>query len=189
MDEVPIDCTADEDAFVCDDTPTEATSNISEEDGSTSKEDLFDLADFNSSDQDSQQANENSFSPLCPGANISVCGAYCAIMCLKTRCHLPLTAVGEILKLLKLLCPENNKLPSSVHSLTNFFSKFQSQRHKSEYCSNCQKKLDNSSCSNMQCSQHTGEPNVLQMDIKPQLQNILTRKFLVANFVLTQALL
>ena len=166
MDEVPIDCTADEDALYVMTLPLKQLV-ISVKKMVVLQMKICLTLLILTPLQDSQQANEDLFSPLYPGANISVCGAYCAIMCLKTRCHLLLTAVGEILKLLKLLCPENNKLPSSVHSLRNFFSNFQSQRHKSEYCSNCQKKLDNSSCSNMQCSQHTGEPNVLiQMDIK-----------------------
>lgn len=117
------------------------------------------------------------FLPLYPGASISVCAAYCAIMCLQSRCHLPFTTIGQILKLLQLLCPENNKLPKSVFCLRRFFSKFQSHRRQSEYCPNCNNRLESSSCSH--CLNRISEPDVfIQLDLQKQLQAILNRKFL-----------
>lgn len=122
--------------------------------------------------------SEDIFSPLYPGANISICGAYCAIMHLQSKLHLPFSTVREILHLLKLLCPSNSKLPSSVYILKKFFSKYQSHQIKTEYCSNCHDRLQpGKSCSNSHCACATHDPDVfIEMDMKIQLQTILSRK-------------
>lgn len=117
------------------------------------------------------------FLPLYPGANISICGAYCAIMSLQSKCSLPFTTVSEILELLQLLCPANNKLPSSVYHLRKFFSRFQSLKEKTEYCPYCQEKYVGRSCSNVQCSYTVSEPDVfIQMDVEKQIRTIFNRK-------------
>ena len=69
-------------------------------------------------------AHQKLFLHQYPGASLSVCGMYCAIMSLHSKCSLPFTVVREILQLLQLLCPEDSQLPSSVYHLRNFFQNF-----------------------------------------------------------------
>ena len=56
------------------------------------------------------------FEPLYQGADITVCGAYCCIMQSATTNKLTYTAISELVKLLHLIYPPQNKLPSSFIS-------------------------------------------------------------------------
>ena len=56
------------------------------------------------------------FEPLYQGADITVCGAYCCIMQFATTNKLTYTAISELVKLLHLIYPPQNKLPSSFIS-------------------------------------------------------------------------
>ena len=80
---------------------------------------------------------ENLFEPLYTGAKVTVCGAYCAIMHLKSTCRLPFSTVSQILELLLLLCPSDNKLPRSIYQLKKFFKRFGTEQVKTLYCSSC----------------------------------------------------
>lgn len=80
----------------------------------TMSEEIPPVADMEDLDLDSSM-----FEPIYENANITLCGAYCAIMELKRACRLSFTAISKILDLLQLLCPPNNNLPRSVQ---NFFS-------------------------------------------------------------------
>ena len=62
------------------------------------------------------------FEPLYQGADITVCGAYCCIMQFATMNKLTYTAISELIKLLHLVFPPQNKLPSSFYKLKKFLS-------------------------------------------------------------------
>ena len=97
--------------------------------------------------------DEKMFEPLYDGANITICGAYCALMEFKRACRLPFTTIDKLLELLQLLCPPNNSLPRSTYKFKKFFQQFSSSYQKQLFCSNClvefrgdQSKCDNPSC-------------------------------------------
>lgn len=77
-------------------------------------------------ENDEANVDSNMFEPLYDGASITICGAYCALMEFKRACRLPFTTIDKLLELLHLLCPSNNKLPSSIYKLKKFFTKFTS---------------------------------------------------------------
>ena len=52
--------------------------------------------------------------PLYPGATITICAAFCAIMLFAIKNKLSFTAIENLIKLLHLLCPPSSKLPSSL---------------------------------------------------------------------------
>ena len=107
-----------------------------------------DHSDIEDSDQ---EVDENMFEPIYDGANITVCGAYCAIMEFKRVCRLPFTAIAMLLQLLQLLCPAANKLPRSVYVLKKFFQKHSSPHIKQTFCSECHLEMDQGKCTNSDC--------------------------------------
>ncbi len=80
---------------------------------------------------------DSMFEPLYENANITISGAYCAIMEFKRACRLPFTTISKLLELLQLVCPPNNHLPTSVHKFKNFFGKFSSEYTSQYYCNVC----------------------------------------------------
>ena len=88
--------------------------------------------------------------------------------------------MSEILRLLQLLCPKNNELPSTINHLRKFFSTFKSSKHKTLSCPNCgDKVLDK--YQNWECvtkGSANGDSDVLiQLDIPLQLKTIFSRKY------------
>jgi hypothetical protein len=69
--------------------------------------------------------NPELFAPLYIGAKITLCGALYAIMQFCTENKLTYTAIGELLKLLVLLCPPDNSLPKSFYIFKKFFQQFE----------------------------------------------------------------
>ena len=131
--------------------------------------------DPDNSTSDLNEPPEEIFEPLYPGAELSICGAYCAIMHFKSTCRIPFTTVACLLQLLQLICPAGNKLPKSVFMLKKFFEKFGSQKVRKQFCPTCHMELDGNKCSNVSCP--TQEPDCLiHMDIIKQLKTILSRK-------------
>ena len=122
---------------------------------------------------------EEIFQPLYPGANITICGAYCAIMHLKSKCNLPFSTVFELLKLLQFICPQNNRLPTSVYLLRKFFCQWKSHKKKTVFCSNCHEQVISEKCCNSDCLKPgNSEPDILiEMDLKKQFKTILSSKF------------
>lgn len=128
-------------------------------------------------DEQIEENNEDMFVPLYPGANVTVCGAYCAIMHLQSKCRLSFSTLGEVLMLLQLLCPQNSKLPRSVYILRKFFCKVKSQENRKTFCPNCHNEIEGKTCSTPDCTVSTSEPDVfIQLDITAQLRTILSRK-------------
>lgn len=116
------------------------------------------------------------FLPLFAGANITICGAYCAIMNLKSKCRLPFSTLDQLLIMLQLLCPSDNKLPRTVYKLRKFFGLFEFGKRQVSYCSNCHEEMEGR-CHNQACSSSYHEPDVfMQMNITKQLRMILSRK-------------
>ena len=87
------------------------------------------------------QIDQDIFEPVYPGASITVCGAYCAIMEFKRVCRLPCTAITMLLQLLQLLCPIQNKLPRSVYMLNiHVFSNTEVHTQRL-FCGTCNKEF------------------------------------------------
>ena len=66
--------------------------------------------DIIGAEEGDDKIDEDVFEPLYPGSMITVCGAYCAIMDFKRKCHVPLQTILSILQLLQLVCPAGNTL-------------------------------------------------------------------------------
>ncbi len=111
------------------------------------------------------------FEPLYPGADISVCAALCAIMQFCSSNKLSYTAIGELLKLLLLLCPFPNKLPTSFYKFKKFFQQFHMPYDHSTVCSVCQKSDENCHCLHTTTSAH-----LLHIPIDKPLQTIVSSK-------------
>ncbi len=80
-------------------------------------------------ENNSEEINlEGMFEPLYHGAKITVCGAFCAIMHFKCISGCSFSAVVQLLQLLQLLCPFDNKLPQSVYILENSLINLELQR-------------------------------------------------------------
>ncbi len=115
------------------------------------------------------------FEPLYDGANITICGAYCAIMKFKALSRCSLTTITHLLQLLQLLCPTSNNLPKSVYTLRKFFVQFGAKKSYTRYCFNCQIELASSCCQNTKCPK--GDPDCfLKIDTSKQFRSILSRK-------------
>ena len=78
------------------------------------------------------------FEPLYPGATLTVCGAFCVIMQFCIANKLPYTGITDLLKLLSLLCPSPNQIPSSVYILKKFFEHFRPSHKHNKICIDCQ---------------------------------------------------
>ena len=116
------------------------------------------------------------FKPLYDNANITICGAYCALMEFKRACKLPFTTIEMLLELLQLLCSPGNCLPQSVYK---FFEQFSSPHQKHKFCADCNKVFteEQSQCDNQSC--HPTEPNTL-ITFNP---NNALRRVLKSEFV------
>ncbi len=73
---------------------------------------------------------------------MTVCGALCAIMQFKSKCHFSFSTIVQLLQLLHLLCPVENKLPRSVYILRKFFNQFVAKMKRKQYCAKCHKAIN-----------------------------------------------
>ena len=64
--------------------------------------------------------------PVYSDANITVCGAYCSIMQYVTANKLTYAAIEGLLKLLQVLCPCPNSLPTTLYKFKSFFQQYSS---------------------------------------------------------------
>jgi len=104
--------------------------------------------------------------PLYSGANISVCATYCAIMEFSCSARLPYSSTEKLLTLLQLLCPPDNKLPSSMYKLKQFFRSFSTEYQKIEICRGCGQELP----ADHTCPQETKKNIVIHLPIQSSLQ-------------------
>ena len=117
------------------------------------------------------------FEPIYEGANISICGAYCAIMEFKCVCRLPFTTIAMVLQILQLLCPPENRLPRTVYVLQKFFQRYSSKFKKMRFCGSCNRKLmaTERKCSDANCQTQPSTLIVLKPD--NAIRQVLTSKF------------
>ena len=151
----------------------------SSEENDDYEDDYYDY-EHNSDDDSLEDSNippdmNDMFEPLYPGAKITIAGAYCAIMHFKSTFRCPFTVIAQLLQLLQLLCPSENRLPKSVYSLRKFFQTFKAQQTRKQYCSSCHERVEGG-CSRQGCVK--GEPDCfIYMDTTKQFRTILSRKF------------
>ncbi len=129
------------------------------------------------SDSGEIEVDQDMFEPLYPGAGISVCGAYCAILEFKRVCRLPFTAIAILLQLLQLLCPPQNRLPRSVYRLKKFFQQYTATYTKRLFCATCNEEFHprQKRCLNPSCPHQ--EPSALvHIPSDRALQRIVTSK-------------
>lgn len=133
--------------------------------------------DTNDVSLDSDEANvdNNMFKPLYDGASITVCGAYCALMEFKRASRLPFTTIEKLLELLRLLCPSNNKLPSSIYKLKKFFKNFSSTYSLRHYCRLCHTELLNNQKTCSAC-RPTDPDTLISFDPKRAIKQVLQSK-------------
>ena len=110
------------------------------------------------------------FEPLYTDAEVTVCGAICAIMVFCTKYKLPYVAIGGLLKLLCVLCPNPNHLPSSFYAIRKFFQQFSSVHDQQVLCSKCYQ----SSCS---CAT-SHMAHLVHLDIQKPLERIVSGMYL-----------
>ena len=153
-------------------------SDLEEDDSNSSSESESESDNSDLNADESMEVDDNMFEPLYDGANITVCGAFCAIMEFKRVCRLPFSAILMLLKLLQLLCPSGNKLPQSVYILKKFFQKHSSQHKKRMFCPECNTELKGKQwkCTNAGCQGK--EPNYLiTLKSDQAISNILRSKY------------
>ena len=113
------------------------------------------------------------FEPLYAGAQISLCGAMCAIMHFCSMHSLSYSAIKDLLQLVLLLCPGPNKLPSSLYHFQKFFFKYQSKKTSTRVCSDCYTPLSDCICS---LPRRTSPAHLITVSILKPLQAIIFRE-------------
>lgn len=108
---------------------------FSDEFGDCSHGDVFDGVE--SLLLDENPISDNMFPPLYPGASVTICAAYCAIMTYAIANKLSYSAIENLLKLLHLLCPSSHQIPSSLYMLKKFFWQYTSSYEKKRVCPSC----------------------------------------------------
>ena len=107
------------------------------------------------------------FEPLYPVAVVTICIAYCAIMTYAITTKLPYSSIENLLKLLHLLCPASNHLPSTLYKLKKFFQNFTSSYKKSRVCAECERVLNTGeSC-------HEKNGYMIQVPVEKALKTIV----------------
>ena len=109
--------------------------------------------------------------PLYVDSRISVSGATCSIMHYCMAYKLSYTAIGELLKLLQLLCPSPNHLPASVYQLKKYFRQCQMPHKCYNICSNCQAIKEECICDHQLLNSH-----LVHVPIKKQLYSVIKSK-------------
>ncbi|SMN01743.1 hypothetical protein SPONN_10 [uncultured Candidatus Thioglobus sp.] len=137
-----------------------------------------DRGDSDEGDSDDEMELEKwMLKPIYENADITLCGAYCAIMEFKRACHVPFTAIKMLLQLLQLLCPKENTLPQSVHLFKKFFKRYASKFQRRQFCPDCKVEFreDQKQCGNSTCSR--SEPNTLiSFDPRKAIKRVLKSK-------------
>lgn len=116
----------DEAFFASPDASISSNLNSSDEEN---RDDHFELPSF--------ENNPELFKPVYSDSSVSLSGAVCAIMQFCIAHELSYTAMGELLKLLQLLCLTPNLLPTTVYQFKKFFQHFKMPYQYSNVCSTC----------------------------------------------------
>ena len=141
-----------------------------------------DSTEFEGSDEEESEGLPNSTpesflpddfrEPLYDGANISVCATYCAIMEFASSSRLPYASIEKLLGLLRILCPPDSQLPSSMFKLKQFFRMFSSDYEKTEICSGCGQTLP----ADHTCPQGVKKNIIVHLPIQNSLQSFTQSK-------------
>ena len=76
--------------------------------------------------------------PLYSDSEISISGAVCCIMKFCITYKLSYSAISKLLKLLQLLLPSPNRLPTTLYKFKKYFNQLQMPHVYSNVCSSCQ---------------------------------------------------
>lgn len=121
----------------------------------------------------SQQNYQEYFSPIYPGATITLCAALCAIMQFASSNRLSYAAIGQLLQLLQLLCPKDNNLPTTLYRFRSFFKKFASKHVHTQVCGKCELQVQQCQCA--EGDEKLGR--LVTVSILKPLRTILSSKF------------
>ena len=122
---------------------------------------------------DENPISNDMFVPLYPGAAITICAAYCAIMTYATTNKLSYSAIETLLKLLHLLCPSSHQLPSSLYKLKKFFQQYTSSYEKKRICPSCHHVLKEGET----CPRSHGQTgHMIQVPIEKALKSVVLSK-------------
>lgn len=83
-------------------------------------------------------------------------------------------AISELLKLLQLLCPSPNRLPTTVYQFKKYFNQFQMPHVYSNICSSCQANVEECRCDHQV---HNG--HLITIPLKKQLNAVISGKIFV----------
>ncbi len=138
----------------------------------------MDDGDDTSSD-DTSSTETPSSEKLYQGSDVSMCGAYCLIMHFASRHKLSLSAIDDLLALLRVVCPEPNQLPSSLYKFRKYFNRFEAVSDKRVYCSQCHSPLPNSStfCQGKSCHNTKEYSYMVQLSIVKPIETIVNSKY------------
>lgn len=121
--------------------------------------------------------------PLYQNSDSTVCGAYCSIMLFASRHKLSLSAISDLLALLRLLCPDPIHLPWSLYKFQQFFKQFNAGCEKQTFCRECTTPLSSSKshCSNRCCSNSGKHSYLDHLPIEKSLQAIVSSKQIILS--------
>ncbi len=110
----------------------------------------------------------NWFTPLYPGAEITLCGALCQFY---SNNKLSYTAIGKLLQLLYVLCPAKSCLPTRFYQFKKFFQLFSHDHVHQKICLKCKK-------SDCLCPQLSPEntAHLVNIEVRRQLEIIISSK-------------
>ena len=114
-----------------------------------------------------------------PGASVTVLGAYCSILEFKRVCKLSFSTIVMLLKLLQVLCPTGNLLPTTKYQLVKFANKNKSEHIKVDFCHSCQWEIpEGRVCSNSTCKKE--EPNsLIQISSLKPLEQVVSSELVI----------
>ena len=121
------------------------------------------------------------FEPLYDGADITICGAYCCIMQFASSNKLSYTAISELIKLLHILCPAHNKLPSSFYMLKKFFKQFNVAFEHQRICTTCSTPVETGDSDCPTCTENgvynpEAVGDLLHIPIQKALKTVISSK-------------
>jgi hypothetical protein len=118
-------------------------------------------------------SDANLFTPLYPGAEITLCGALCCVMQFCSHSNLSYTTIGELLKLLHVLCPSGCRLPKTFYHFKNFFESFSEEHIHQKVCLKC-------NAAECLCPP-ANTAHLVNLEIKRPLEVIISSKYVDAT--------
>ena len=115
--------------------------------------------------------------PIYSGARVSVLGAYCCIMQYALASNLNYASIGQLLKLLQVLCPEVNLLPNTFYKINKFFKQFNSKTKVQKDCCVCSCIIDDGlNVCNTYNSSDSSFGQFAQIPVNKTLQTLVSSK-------------